>query len=103
MPRALAIRYLTVPDETRADYRGRLADRTASARACGYNLWVFEEDGSPARVVEFLETADASSLRTALLQDALLGESLDFRTAPELGADGASPEWQRYVGLSGAS
>ena len=103
MPRALAIRYLTVPDETRADYSGRLVERTASARACGYHLWAFEQDGSPARIVEFLETPDASSLRTALVQDALLGESLDFRSAPEHGADGAPPEWQRYVGLTGAS
>ena len=92
-----------MPGETRAEYRGRLAERTASARACGYNLWAFEQDGSPERVVEFLETADASSLRTALAQDALLGESLDFRSAPEGGADGAPPEWQRFVGLAGAS
>ena len=103
MPRALAIRYLTVPDETRADYRDRLAERTASARACGYHLWAFEQDGSPARIVEFLETVDASSLHTALMQDALLGESLDFRAAPEQGADGAPAEWQRFVGLTGAS
>jgi hypothetical protein len=103
MPRALAIRHLIVPDQTRTDYRARLVERTASARACGYNLWAFEQDGSPERIVEFLETSDASSLRTALLQDALLAESLDFRAAPEHGADGASPEWQRYVGLAGAS
>ena len=103
MPRALAIRYLTVPDETRADYRARLVERTASARACGYHLWAFEQDGAPARIVEFLETADASSLRTAITQDALLGESLDFRSAPEHGVDGAAPHWQRYVGLTGAS
>ena len=103
MPRALAIRHLTIPDDTRAHYRGRLAERTASARACGYNLWAFEQDGSPTRIVEFLETADASSLRTALVQDALIGESLDFRSEPEHGADGAPPEWQRYVGLAGAS
>ena len=103
MPRALAIRYLAIADETRAAYRARLAERTASARACGYNLWAFEQDGSPARIVEFLETADAPSLRTALVQDALLAESLDFRSEPERGADGAPPEWQRYLGLTGAS
>jgi hypothetical protein len=103
VPRALAIRHLVVPDATRAEYRARLSQRTASARACGYNLWAFEQEGAPARIVEFLETADASALRTALTQDALLGESLDFGSAPEHGVDGAPPDWQRFIGLTGAS
>jgi hypothetical protein len=99
MARALALRHLTVADGARADYRARLAERTASARACGYHLWAFEQDGAPDRVVEFVEAADATTLRTALLQDALLAESLDFVAAPE-----SSPgEWQRFVGLPHAS
>jgi hypothetical protein len=97
--RALAVRYLDVPDAARADYRTRLADRTASARACGYHLWAFEQQGAPARVIEFVEAGDEDALGTALLQDALLAESLDFVAAPE------SPEgeWQRFVGIPHAS
>ena len=46
MPRALAVRYLDVPDAARGAYRARLAERAASARACGYHLWAFEREGA---------------------------------------------------------
>jgi hypothetical protein len=99
VPRALAIRYLDVPGERRDAYRARLAERTAGARACGYHLWAFERHDAAARVVEFVEAADEGALRTALLQDALLAESLDFRHE---GGE-SSPEWERYVGIPHAS
>ena len=99
MPRALAIRHLTVDAGARPAYRARLAERTASARAVGYHLWAFEQEDDASRVVEFIEAADPSALRTALVQDALLAESLDFRVAPDADAG----EWQRFVGLAGAS
>ncbi|MDF1502981.1 hypothetical protein [Roseisolibacter sp. H3M3-2] len=99
MPRALAIRYLDVPGGARDAYRARLAERTAGARACGYHLWAFEREGAADRVVEFVEAADDGALRTALLQDALLAESLDFRVDPGAPA----PEWERYAGIPHAS
>jgi hypothetical protein len=97
--RALAVRYLDVPDAARGAYRARLAERAASARACGYHLWAFERDGAPSRVVEFVEAGDEGALRTALVQDALLAESLDFRVDPGAPA----PEWERFVGIPHAS
>ena len=99
MPRALAIRHLTVDARARDAYRARLAERTASARAVGYHLWAFEQQDDAARVVEFIEAADATALQTALTQDALLSESLDFRAAP----DAEAVAWQRFVGIAGAS
>ena len=99
MPRALAVRYLDVPDAARGAYRARLAERTAGARACGYHLWAFEREGAPSRVVEFVEAGDEGALRTALVQDALLAESLDFRVDPGAPA----PEWERFVGIPHAS
>ncbi|MGZ8412511.1 MAG: hypothetical protein ACXW61_04955 [Gemmatirosa sp.] len=99
MPRALAIRYLTVDGRARDAYRARLAERTASARANGYHLWAFAQEDAADRMVEFIEAGSPSTLATALVQDALLGEALDFRTEPE---DDAG-EWQRFVGLAGAS
>ena len=99
MPRALAIRHLTVDADARGPYRARLAARPASARAVGYHLWAFEQHDDAARVVEFIEAADASALQTALAQDALLSESLDFRAAP----DAEAADWQRYVGIPHAS
>lgn len=99
MARALAIRELTLPGEARAAYGARLAARIASARACGYHLWAFEREGASDRVVEFVEAADAQTLATALLQDALHAESLDFQHPPEPDAG----EWRRYTGIAGAS
>lgn len=99
MPRALAIRYLTVDGRARDAYRTRLAERTASARASGYHLWAFAQEDAADRMVEFIEASGPSALATALLQDALLGEALDFRAEPD--ADAGA--WQRFVGLAGAS
>lgn len=100
MPRALAVRYLSVPEAARARYLARLAERTASARACGHHLWAFAHAQDAARFVEFVETRDPTALRTALTQDQLLAESLDFRTAP---TDDESAAWELFVGLPGAS
>jgi hypothetical protein len=86
MPRALAIRHLTVAGDDRGAYLARLAERVASARACGYNCWAFERDGEPGRFVEFIEARDRGALDTALTQDALHAEALDWRHAP-VGAD----------------
>ena len=90
MPRALAIRHVTVDAEARAAYLARLAERRASARACGYNCWAFERDGDPRRFVEFIEARDRAALDTALTQDALYAETLDWRHAPA--GDDARPE-----------
>ena len=90
MPRALAIRHVTVAGDDRAAYVARLGERAASARACGYNCWAFEREGEPGRFVEFVEARDRGALATALTQDALHGETLDWRHAPA-GAD-AAPE-----------
>jgi hypothetical protein len=100
VPRALAIRYLTVVEAERARYLARLAERTASARACGHHLWAFAHGQDAARYVEFLEAGDPAALRTALTQDQLLAEGLDFRAAPT--AD-ESAAWELFVGLPGAS
>ena len=90
MPRALAIRHVMVGADVRAAYVARLAERAASARACGYNCWAFEQEGAPGRFVEFVEARDRAALATALTQDALHGEVLDWRHAPA-GGD-ARPE-----------
>ena len=90
MPRALAIRHVTVDGDGRAAYLARLAERVASARACGYNCWAFEREGTPGRFVEFVEAGDRRALDTALTQDALHGEALDWRHAPA--GDAAEPE-----------
>lgn len=82
MPRALAIRYVTVDADARAAYVARLAERAASARACGYNCWAFEQEGAPGRFVEFVEARDRGALDTALAQDTLHGEVLDWRHPP---------------------
>ena len=96
MPRALAIRYVTVGDGARPAYLARLAERVASAKAAAFNLWAFESAGAPGRFVEFVETRDAAALDTALLHDDLLAESLDFRHAPAQ-PDGA---WERFAGVA---
>ena len=85
MPHALAIRRLTVPDAERAAYLARLAERRASARATGFNLWAFEGEGAPGEFVEFIETRDRAALATALAQDALFAETLDWRLGPVSG------------------
>jgi hypothetical protein len=82
MPRALAVRHVAVDGDARAAYLARLAERVASARACGYNCWAFEHEGTPGRFVEFIEARDRGALDTALTQDALHGEALDWRHAP---------------------
>ena len=93
MPRALAIRHLTLAGDERAAYLARLAERVASARACGYNCWAFERDGEPGRFVEFIEASDRRALDTALTHDALHGEALDWRHAPA----GAESEPQIFL------
>ena len=85
-PRALAIRHVAVDRDGRAAYLARLAERAASARACGYNCWAFEREGAPNEFVEFIEARDRGALATALTQDALHGEALDWRHVPA-GAD----------------
>ena len=108
MPRALAIRYLTLAPDERAPYRARLAERVASARASGFHLWVFAEQGATdqdatnpgtaERLVEFVEAGGAAALDAALTQDALLAEGLDFRHAPST-AEGLA-RWTRYTGVA---
>ena len=103
MPRALAIRYLTLAPDERAPYRARLAERVASARASGFHLWVFAEQGptdpgTAERLVEFVEAGGAAALDAALTQDALLAEGLDFRHAPST-AEGLA-RWTRYTGVA---
>jgi hypothetical protein len=90
--RALAIRYVTVADGARAPYLARLAERRSSARACGYNCWAFERDGDPRRFVEFIEARDRAALDTALAQDALHAETLDWRHEPA-DADARAEIW----------
>jgi hypothetical protein len=100
VPRALAIRYLTVDADGRPGYLARLAERVASAKAVGFHLWAFEAAAGGGRFVEFVETRDAAALDTALLHDDLLAESLDFRHAPP-GAPGAPPgAWERFAGVA---
>ena len=90
MPRALAIRHVTVPDDARAAYLARAAERQASARACGYGWRTFARDGDPRRYVECIEAGGRAALDAALAQDALFAESLDWRLAPA--GDDAPPE-----------
>ena len=98
MPRALAIRHLTLAADEHAPYRARLAERVASAKASGFHLWVFAEAGTPDRLVEFVEAGGEVALTAALAQDALLAEGLDFRHAPS-SAEG-SARWTRYTGIA---
>ena len=96
MPRALALRYVTVAADVRPGYLARLAERAASAKAAAFHLWAFEDDARPGRFVEFVETRDAAALATALLHDDLLADALDFRHAP-----GAPPgTWERFTGVA---
>ncbi len=96
MPRALALRYVTVAPGERAGYLARLAERVASARAAAFHLWAFEDAARAGRFVEFVETRDAAALATALLHDDLLADSLDFRHPP-----GAPPgAWERFTGVA---
>jgi hypothetical protein len=81
-PHALAVRRLTIRDEERDAYLARLAERRASAQACGVHFWAFEREGGAGEFLEFVETRDRASLATALDQDALFAESLDFRLTP---------------------
>jgi len=82
MAHALAVRRLTVSPDERDAYLARLAERRASATACGVHFWAFERDDVIGEFVEFVETRDRASLTTALDQDALFTETLDFRLAP---------------------
>ena len=82
MPHALAVRHLVVGDDERDAYLERLATRRASAAACGVHFWAFEHEAERGRFIEFVETADRGALSTALTQDALVAETLDFRVAP---------------------
>jgi len=92
VPHALAIRTLDVPDAERDAYLRRLAERTASAKACGTHFWTFEHESTRGRFVEFVETGDRGALQTALTQDALVCETLDFRVAPTRAENEARPE-----------
>ena len=96
MPRALALRYVTVAGGGRAGYLARLAERVASAKAAAFHLWAFERADAPGRFVEFVETRDAAALDTALLHDELFAESLEFRHAP------VAPDetWARFTGVA---
>ncbi len=78
----LPVRRLTVDADERAAYLARLAERRASAAACGVHFWAFEREEGAGEFLEFIETADRGALSTALAQDALVAESLDFRHAP---------------------
>lgn len=107
MPRALAIRYLTVAGGERAAYRARLAERVTSAKANGFHLWAFAEEsasatsgapGTAERLVEFIETGGPAALEAALAQDALFSEGLDFRHAPSTAEQGA--RWTRFTGVA---
>jgi len=82
MPHALAVRHLRVDDDERGAYLARLGERLASAKACGTHVWAFERERGTGEFVEFVEARDRAALATALDQDALFAESLDFRLAP---------------------
>jgi hypothetical protein len=82
VPHALSIRRLIVTPDERETYLARLAERQASARVCGVHFWAFEREGAAGEFVEFVETRDRAALATALDQDALVVEALDFRLAP---------------------
>ena len=82
MSHALSIRRLTVTPDERDAYLARLAERQASARACGVHFWAFEREGDEGEFLEFVETRDRAALTTAMDQDALFVEALDFRVAP---------------------
>ena len=75
MPRALALRYVTVADDARRAYLAHLADRVASARAAAFHLWAFEAAGTPGRFVEFVETGNPTALAAALRHDDSPGEA----------------------------
>ena len=92
MPHALSVRRLTVEADERATYLARLGERQASAAACGVHFWAFEREGTFGQFLEFVETRDRASLATALLQDALFTETLDFRLAPTRAEASASAE-----------
>jgi hypothetical protein len=92
VPHALAIRRLAVTPHERDAYLARLAERLASARACGVHFWAFEREGAAGEFVEFVETRDRAALATALDQDALFVEALDFRLAPTQAELDARPE-----------
>ena len=96
MPRALALRYVTVADADRPGYLARLAERVASARAAAFHVWAFEDAARPGRFVEFVEAGGAAALDTALLHDDLLADTLDFRHPP------AAPPaaWERFTGVA---
>jgi hypothetical protein len=85
VPHALAVRNVSVSDGERASYLGRVLARRASAAACGVHFWAFEREDAPGQFIEFIETRDRASLDTALAQDTLFTESLDFRIAPTIG------------------
>lgn len=96
MPRALALRFVTVAEAERAGYLARLAERVTSAKAAAFHLWSFEDAACSGRFVEFVETGDPTALATALLHDDLLADTLDFRHAP-----GAPPTpWERFTGVA---
>lgn len=99
MPRALAIRYLTVDAGARPAYRARLAERAASARAEGYHLWAFEQRDAADRVVEFLEASTAAALDRALEIDDPPTDSPGWRADPGTPTTG----WERYDGIPHAS
>jgi hypothetical protein len=71
-----------VDDDERAPYLARLTERRASASACGVHFWAFEREGGAGEFLEFVEARDRAELTTALDQDALFTETLDFRLAP---------------------
>ncbi len=100
MPRALALRYVTVDRAERAGYLERLAERVASAKAAAFHLWAFEDAERAGRFVEFVETRDAAALATALLHDELLAEALDFRFPPAGAAGAPPPAWERFTGVA---
>lgn len=96
-PHALAVRHLAVDDEERDAYLARLGERVASAAACGTRFWAFEHDTKRGHFVEFIETSSGRALDTALAQDALFAETLDFRIAPPAAESGAA--FARYTEL----
>lgn len=109
MPRALALRHVTVPDPARAEYVERLLARVAAARRKAYHLWAFAAEGGRERVVEFIEAPDAAALDAALETDrrieivtgALPLDAPVMGSAEELAS--GRPRWERFTGLADAS
>ena len=66
MPRWLTLQRSIVPAGDRKKYMERLGSRRTYYEGAGCRFWVFEENGLPGAVIEFVEAADRETLLSAL-------------------------------------